>query len=271
MDAERTLVAKPNAAGDGRQWDGAAEVLLLADAEIDALVIAGLVEAEGRRVARFRRDADVVASLAAGARDVVLVDLDDLDLPGGTIDRLHRACRAHDPAVPLVGLRTPGYAAATPAHADELLDALLDKPLDRKVFGAFVHGLARRTGDRSEVDLALLRQHAEDLGLDRLGRLVAAFHTSSADLLGTLRGALAEGRWDDVAAAAHAVKSAANAMGLRGLACRALVVETSPRREHVEDLAAAHAEASERLDRAYRSLLEGGDGNGPAAVWRDDR
>ncbi|HYG90084.1 MAG TPA: ATP-binding protein [Azospirillum sp.] len=250
----------PTAAADGPPVRPLS-VLAAEDNEVNAIVLAGLLELGGHRVTVARDGVQAVELAATRDFDLVLMDLRMPGLDGLEATRRIRALP--DPrraGVPIVAITANSQRTRLGDCFAAGMDGFLGKPFRREDLDkALRAALADRPSPPARrapgaMDESVLAEHAELLGHERLARIVEAFRTSSAALLAELRAAAATGNWGAVADRAHALKSASGNVGLTAFAELAKRTEQAADAASAAELDAAYPAALAALDAAYQRL-----------------
>ncbi|WP_448189445.1 ATP-binding protein [Azospirillum sp. sgz301742] len=236
-------------------------VLAAEDNAVNATVLSGLLELGGHRVTLADDGLRAVELAAAHDFDLVLMDLRMPGLDGLEATRRIRALA--DPRrsrVPIVAITANSQRGKLGDCFAAGMDGFLGKPFRREDLDkALRAALAERpppppTRRAPVLDAAVLEEHAQLLGRERLERIVEAFRTSSTALLAELRAAAGAGDWTVVADRAHALKSASYNVGLTAFAELAKRAENAADTESASALDAAYPAALEALDAAWRRL-----------------
>ncbi|PYF10920.1 signal transduction histidine kinase [Rhodobacter viridis] len=211
----------------------ALRLLIVEDDAVNRLVTETLLRQAGHQVRLAETGEAALQALAGQGFDLVLTDLNLPDLSGfelGHAIRAHAdpaiaglpiaALSAHGPGVDAVALKAAGIGGflAKPfpfARLEELLRRVTGFASPRPVGS----GAARPEGaGQGLVDLSVLRGHAEALGVEPTGRIVATFKASLGHTAAALETAAEADRWNEVAMIAHRLKSSARHVGLLALA-----------------------------------------------------
>ncbi|WP_444453942.1 ATP-binding protein [Rhodobacter capsulatus] len=221
----------------------ALRLLIVEDDAVNRLVTETLLRQAGHQVRLAETAEAALQALAGQAFDLVLTDLNLPDLSGF---ELGHAIRAHaDPAIarlPIAALSAHGPAVDAAAHGPAVDAAALAAA---GIGGFLSPSPSRSRGSRSccggspalprrgrsargrrgprgagqgLVDLTVLRGHAEALGVEPTGRIVATFKASLGHTAGAFEAAAQSERWNEVAMIAHRLKSSARHVGLLALA-----------------------------------------------------
>lgn len=218
-------------------------ILLAEDNEVNAMVATAILNQMGHAVTLATDGARAVALATANDYDLVMMDLAMPKLDGISatqqIRNLPHATRCQVPIIALTanvsqtGIADCFAAGMTgflgkPFQQAELLRAIADAiGADVAVPKAPLPGFA---------DFGLLAERAKDLGLDRAGRIVTLFATTTPPLVADLERAVVAGDADRTRDCAHRLKSAAGNVGLGRLAELAADAERATEREAAGEL-----------------------------------
>ncbi|MCP8940060.1 ATP-binding protein [Alsobacter sp. SYSU M60028] len=230
-------------------------VLLAEDVPTNRMVLAAQLERLGFAHVAVADGEAAVRAAAAQRFDAVLMDLMMPGMDGYAAARAIRALPAPNCDVPIVALTASTLAADAEAARAAGVDAVAAKPLSRealqRVLATPRAGADPAPGGPGDAPLAALRDAMDAAELDEL---VEVFVTDTAARIAAMRDGLGDPR--RIGLLAHAIRSAATAMGLAGLAAIAEGLE--------RDAAGLDVEALERqvtaLDAAFgeaRAALEG--------------
>ncbi len=227
-------------------------VLVVEDNEINAMVLSGFLELDGHRITWVRDGEEAVGRAAAEDFDVVLMDLRMPGVDGMEATRrirlLENAARA---GVPIIATTANIERGKMATGFEAGVDGFLGKPFQRheltaalrRVLDRSAAARAERDGREPDIDPVVLAEHVALLGRDRVEAIVKAVGASTQKLLGEMQCALKTGNAILLADKAHALKGAAQNVGLAALAAEAKAIEAAATRGDL----AYDAEATERL------------------------
>jgi PAS domain S-box-containing protein len=191
-------------------------VLVAEDNAVNQQVAVGLLERAGHAAAVAGNGREALALLEREAFDLVLMDVQMPELDGlettAAIREREKDTGAHLPIVAVTAHAMKGDAERCLAAG---MDAYLTKPLEARELRAAIAGFGRSgpssrgpTAVASGGDVLDESRLLERVGGDRraLARLVRLFRADSEELLARVRRAVAEGKANDLRAAAHALK-----------------------------------------------------------------
>ncbi len=255
----------------------ALDVLLAEDNPVNQKLARTLLERSGHRVCVASDGLEAVEAWRNGRFDVVLMDLQMPRLGGFEATARIRAIEAEHAAGPYEQPvpRTP--IVALTAHAmigDEErclaagMDAYLSKPLRRERLAAVLEQMTpardgtdpvgRGRGTRPAASAPVVDTAAllDTVGGDpaMLSHLCALFLESLPAMLERLRSAVEDGRADEVAAAAHALRGVISNFHARPSVEALSTLERAAAEGRLERLAAAHQHVRSEVDRAAAAL-----------------
>ena len=227
------------------------KILVVEDNEVNSLVAFNLLTATGHAVEVAATGEEALAAMAQRRFDLVLMDLNLPDVDGFELTHTIRALA--DPAqaeTPIIALSAHRQVFEPEMLAAAGFNDYLGKPFRfarleavlRRVLGtSSPHPIkssrnqSEQVDERSAIDEGVLRSHAEALGAVGTSQIVATFRRSAGEIANELIGLVDAGRWPNIAAVAHRLKSSARHVGLDSLSLKA---------EQVERLAGESGEAS---------------------------
>jgi len=216
-------------------------VLMIEDEAINSRVLSGLLVADGHRVHAVRSGDAGVAAVGGADFDVVLADL---RLPGmdgfETTRRIKALTAERGRDLPVVAVTANLMPEDQAACAEAGMVAVVGKPIDpsrlRAALALALSGrrppvvvVAPEPAEDGRLNLLLLRELAEVLGLDEMERLSAAAGGILAAGQQQLARALAEGDLAQAAEAAHRIAGGAGSNGMAAARRAAKALETAAR------------------------------------------
>ena len=249
-------------------------VLLVEDDEVSQVVAATFLERLGHRVQIVGDGRAAVAAVERGSFDLVLMDI---SLPGMDGIEATRRIRSLPDAVRrrvlIVAMSAHVFRDEIDRHLAAGMDAFLGKPifpelLDRAIrdaVGGQVHGTVMRAEPAAApplLDEQVLADDLRALGPARLQQILSLFRDSVPKQLVRLEQAARRGDPVLLRQCAHAVKSAASAVGLAALGQHAGAVEDAARSGDVDtavslagSVPALYARSLAALDESAAAML----------------
>lgn len=237
-------------------------ILLAEDNEVNAMVAKAMLERMGHGVSVVRDGLDAVAAGSRQDFDLIMMDLAMPHLDGLSATRKIRALA--EPSrrqVPIVALTANASQSGIAECFAAGMTGFLGKPfrqeeLDRVIADAMrtnqTPGLLSSPAQSSAI--TLLTERADDLGIERAGRIVALFRDTTPPLVSEMQAAVTAGNPADAGACAHRLKSAAGNVGLEGLAALATAAETAAEQGDGDKLARLTLQIAARLTDDIASL-----------------
>ncbi len=219
-----------------------APLLLIAeDNELNLRVLEGALTKLGYRTESVGDGEAALAAVEAKTFDAVLMDCQMPLMDGNDATRAIRAReRETGDHLPIIAVTAHAFGAERDRALAAGMDDYVTKPIDRATLGAALDRvLASKTrGEQPCFSLTELRNLLDDEALVR--ETVEGFASSLPDALRELDTATAARNLEDVAGAAHALKSAAGYVGAERLASALAALESEAKRagapENVERL-----------------------------------
>jgi CheY-like chemotaxis protein len=220
-------------------------VLLVEDDPVSQVVATTFLKRLGHRVQLAEDGGAAVAGVASGSFDLVLMDISLPGMDGIEATRRIRSLPDERRRIPIVAMSAHVFRDEIERHLAAGMDAFLGKPIFPELLDGAIRSAWR--GQRLSAFLPpaarpdqapLLAQDVlvtdlRALGRDRLQQILALFRETAVRYMERLAAAAASADPGRLAAAAHAVKSAASAVGLQELGERAGAIETAARRGEV--------------------------------------
>ncbi len=242
----------------------ALEVLIVEDNVVNAMVVEAFVARMGHKPLVAPTAEEGLELLEEQEFDLVLMDI---SLPGIDGIEATQRIRAHpEPEIrslPVIAMSAHVFDNEVAQHLQSGMDAFIGKPIApdglaqtiASVLGRSPGARAVMDGGRADdegesiIDPAVLAQDRAVLGAERGGLMVDTFIETAPAQIDGIRQALAEGRTEQAADLAHALRGAAGSLGLRRLADRCGVLEARARTPEAVGI-------SEELDRLFDESRE---------------
>lgn len=209
---------------------GSRRVLLVEDNVVNQCVASEILKRIGVSVEIANNGAEALDMLDAGSYDFVFMDCQMPEVDGFEATRRIRADARFD-ALPVVALTANALSGDREACLDAGMNDYLTKPFTRdqlesmldkwtsgsrkatiSIEGSAQYGAMDLIDERALNEIRMLDEDGESTIFDEI---VGEYMTSSEGLVAAIDEAVAEGRTDDVAAGAHALKSSSAAVGLK--------------------------------------------------------
>ena len=273
-----TLPLRPVTAPRGEQ-DGAPVgpsprglgVLLVEDDEVNQVVAETYLQRLGHRVCLVDDGRAAVAAAGEADYDLVLMDISLPGMDGLEATRRIRALEHPERRrVPIIAMSAHVFRDEIERHLAAGMNAFLGKPFFPEQLAATIADvLAGRRPTPSvapEASLELLaervlREDLAALGEERLGRILTIFHAVAPQRVAELEAAGRAGHLATIRRLAHALRSAAAAVGLGRLTGRAGALEEAAQagdldrtRALLVGLPALYAESAAALERSWTAL-----------------
>jgi two-component system sensor histidine kinase TorS len=221
-------------------------VLLVEDDAVSQVVATTFLKGLGHRVQLAEDGRAAVAAVAAGDFDLVLMDISLPGMDGVEATRRIRSLpderRRH---IPIVAMSAHVFRDEIERHLAAGMDAFLGKPIFPELLDGAIRSAWRGQrlpaflprGSQAATPLLLAQDvlvtDLQALGRDRLQQILTLFRETAVRYMERLARAAASADPGQLAAAAHAVKSAATAVGLQALGERAGAIEVAARQGDV--------------------------------------
>jgi len=233
-------------------------VLLVEDHPVNRLVARGYLERMGCTVREAETGAAALSAAGEGAFDLVLLDIDLPDMPGGDVAA---ALRARGGAVPpIVALTAHRVADTGPERARLAVDRILHKPVSPRELASVLGAQPTDTApsqDGAAVSpaddtLATLCADRDEIGAEVTRSIVAEYLADAARTVPGIERAAQSGDADAARRLAHRLKGAAANFRLAELCAQLARIEEAARTgagtaDAAEGLAACEARAAQAL------------------------
>lgn len=236
-------------------------VLLAEDHAINQKVAAGLLRARGHEVVIVADGAAAVRAVAAGAFEVVLMDLQMPGMDGFEATDRIRALPGEKAKIPIIAMTANALrgdadrcrAAGMDGHIAKPIDpAALDAALARRSSGDDAAGAPSPIAD-GEVDHGRLRQIREFLGEGVARDLARDFFATAPETAERIE-RLAAGGAAEARALAHDLKSLARTFGAVGVGALAEAIESASREGRPDEARRLAQALPERIRQAMEAL-----------------
>ena len=251
-----------------------ARVLLVEDNSVNQLVALGQLRKLGHECVVAASGADALAALPDGRFDVVLMDCSMPDMDGYETTRRMRAMEGGVRSVPIIAIT----AHALPGEREKCLAAgmndYLAKPVSTEQLGAMIKLWTSKDSVASVDTSDMVMAEDDHFVLDRervssfmtisrsqegfLEGLVRTFKQEVPSRLDALRAAAAAGDANDLASAAHALKSSCGSVGARRMFAVAATLEQKVRAGRLEGVNASIEQLAAEFPRvleAYTGII----------------
>ncbi len=231
------------------------KILVADDDPVSLLVVRAFLQRMGHRVASAHNGAEALSLMAMERPDLVLMDISMPGMDG--LEATRRLRQLADPELsrlPVVGMSAHVFRQEIEGHLAAGLDRLLTKPVFPETLFETIEALFNRPegaavapaelaaeqlpAENSEpaetplLDEQVLSEDAGMLGVSAVTRILETYREVLPKHLATLRAALEAEDLDQLAKTAHAIKSAAGAVGALRLAQQADACEEAARHGH---------------------------------------
>ncbi len=230
--------------------DKSRRILVVDDDPVSLLVVGAFLRRIGHRVATAQDGAEALALVGMERPDLVLMDISMPGMDG--LEATRRVRAMEDPALsslPIVGMSAHVFREDLDRHLAEGLDGLLTKPVFPERLFETIEALfqgkqgtaavdpairdlpspSQRMAEASLLETQVLSDDAAMLGLPAVKRIIDTYRVVLPKQMEALSRATEAEDWIAVAAAAHAIKSAAGAVGAGRLAEQANACEQAAR------------------------------------------
>ncbi|PKU26592.1 ATP-binding protein [Telmatospirillum siberiense] len=208
-------------------------ILIAEDNEVNAMVARAMLERMGHSVAVAQDGLGAVALASERDFDLIMMDLAMPNLDGLSATRQIRALphptRRH---VPIIALTANASQSGTAECFAAGMTGFLGKPFRQEELDRAVADAMRTDRTTSLFSppaqsgaITLLTERADDLGIERAGKIVAIFRDTTPPLVDEMRAAMTARNPDGVESCAHRLKSAAANVGLDDLVALAAATE----------------------------------------------
>ena len=252
----------------------AARVLLVEDNSVNQLVALGQLRKLGHECIVAAGGAEALALLPEGNFDVVLMDCSMPDMDGYETTRRMRQLESPAASIPIIAIT----AHALPGEREKCLAAgmndYLAKPVATEQLGSMIKLWTSKDSQATVDGSDVIMAEDELFVLDRervssfmtIGRtqegflegLVRTFKQDVPSRLETLRAAASNGDADDLARAAHALKSSCGSVGARRMFAVAATLEQKVRAGRLEGVNASIEQLAAEFPRvleAYTGII----------------
>lgn len=223
-------------------------LLLVEDEDLNRQVTRELLEHDGYRVIACASGREALNRLAGDAAvieppfDAVLMDVHMPEMDG--VETTRQLRRSLDPALaalPIIALTAAATANTIQRCLAAGMDAVLAKPIDLDALHQVLASYCRREPETIDgarmLDVALLGQHRDALGQDRLELLLRQLDDRSTELTDAILAAWRRGEWSVLADSAHRLRGVAANFGLDALGQQARAIERAAERSRADELA----------------------------------
>ena len=230
---------------------GSRTILVVEDNDVNAIVAEGFLERMGHTVTVVRSGEGALEAVSATVFDAVLMDV---SLPGmDGLETTRRIRELSDPLarkVPVIAMSAHVFASEINEHLAAGMDLFVGKPVSPERLSDALRIVLR---DNREITISPIRRVSNDercqvlnpavleqdfavLGHDRTVRIIDAFKQEAPAKADAIARAISASDWNDLAAQAHSLKSAAGQLGLHSLEAVCREFEIAARKQSLKDV-----------------------------------
>jgi len=251
-----------------------ARVLLVEDNSVNQLVALGQLRKLGHECIIAASGAEALAALPGGKFDVVLMDCSMPDMDGYETTRRLRQLGGAEAQVPVVAITAHALSGEREKCLAAGMNDYLAKPVSTEQLGAMIKLWTNKAAAAADADAESVLAEDDVFVLDRervssfmtisrtqegfLEGLVRTFKQDVPSRIDALRAAAATGDANDLALAAHALKSSCGSVGARRMFAVAATLEQKVRAGKLEGVNASIEQLAAEFPRvleAYTGII----------------
>jgi two-component system, sensor histidine kinase and response regulator len=247
-------------------------VLLVEDNSVNQLVAIGQLQRLGHECVVAASGAEALDAVSREKFDIVLMDIQMPDMDGYEATRRIRQMRAAVAKIPIIAITAHALAGEREKCIAAGMNDYLAKPVSLEQIGAVVRLWASKESSEEKAAVPDVMEQDDGYVLDRervssfmaisrtqegfLEGLVKTFRQDVPSRIDALRAAAATGDANDLALAAHAMKSSSGSVGAKRMLAMASSLEQAARSGRVEGAEAA----IEQIAAEFRRVVVAYDG-----------